>query len=174
MNIFALHLNPAICAQWHTDKHVVKMLLESCQLLYSVWHMTGATVPPHAYKLAHRNHPSAIWARQTTGNYRWLAELAIELAREYTHRYKKIHKCQAHAVWLWENIPSTLPEGPLQTFSMAMDNVFKISTDPIISYRNYYCTSKQFRGLIQYTGRERPPWLYTPMDVRAHFMKLGK
>lgn len=172
MNIFALHFNPAICAQWHTDKHVVKMLLETCQLLYSVWHMTGGPVPEHAYKLAHKNHPSAIWTRQTSGNYKWLTNLAIELAREYTHRYKKIHKCQAHAVWLWHNIPPALPEGPLQTFSIAMADVFKISADPITCYRNYYCTSKQFRGLIAYTGRDKPPWLYTPMDARAHFMRL--
>jgi hypothetical protein len=172
MNIFTTSSDPDQSARWLVNSHCVKMLLESCQLLYSVWHMTGAPVPPHAYKLAHKNHPSAIWARQTRGNYKWLASLAVELAREYAHRYKKTHKCQAHAIWLYYNIPATLPEGPLQTFSIAMADVFKISEDPIKCYKNYYCTSKQMRGIIAYTDRERPPWLYTPMDVRSHFLSL--
>lgn len=35
MNIFALHPNPKKAARWHADKHVVKMLLESVQMLYA-------------------------------------------------------------------------------------------------------------------------------------------
>ncbi len=35
MNIFVLHLNQRQAAQWHVDKHVVKMLLETVQLLYT-------------------------------------------------------------------------------------------------------------------------------------------
>jgi hypothetical protein len=36
MNIFVLHLDPKKAAEAHADKHVVKMLLEACQLLYTV------------------------------------------------------------------------------------------------------------------------------------------
>lgn len=35
MNIFLLDRNPVKAAQAHGDKHVVKMLLEACQLLYT-------------------------------------------------------------------------------------------------------------------------------------------
>lgn len=35
MNIFLLDLDPKKAAQAHADKHVVKMLLEACQLLYT-------------------------------------------------------------------------------------------------------------------------------------------
>jgi hypothetical protein len=35
MNIFLLDLDVVKCAQAHGDKHVVKMLLEACQLLYT-------------------------------------------------------------------------------------------------------------------------------------------
>lgn len=35
MNIFVLHPNPKKAARWHADKHVVKMLLESVQMLYT-------------------------------------------------------------------------------------------------------------------------------------------
>lgn len=35
MNIFALHPKPRKAARWHLDKHVCKMVLEYCQLLYT-------------------------------------------------------------------------------------------------------------------------------------------
>jgi hypothetical protein len=35
MNIFVLHWKQRKCARWHVDKHVVKMILETCQLLYT-------------------------------------------------------------------------------------------------------------------------------------------
>ncbi len=35
MNIFVLDLNPALAAQYQADKHIVKMVLESAQLLCS-------------------------------------------------------------------------------------------------------------------------------------------
>lgn len=41
MNIFVLHPNPKKAARYHADKHVVKMLLESVQMLYSAhWVLT--------------------------------------------------------------------------------------------------------------------------------------
>ena len=33
MNIFFLHSNPRRCAKYHSDKHLVKMILELTQLL---------------------------------------------------------------------------------------------------------------------------------------------
>lgn len=41
MNIFVLHSNPNKAARWHADKHVIKMLLESVQMLYTA-HWTVA------------------------------------------------------------------------------------------------------------------------------------
>ena len=40
MNIFFLDENPTLSAQYHVDKHVVKMILETAQLLCSVHHVT--------------------------------------------------------------------------------------------------------------------------------------
>ena len=43
MNIFYLDSDPIIAAQMQCDKHVVKMILESTQLLYTANHENGGT-----------------------------------------------------------------------------------------------------------------------------------
>ena len=35
MNIFVLHWKPRKAARWHVDKHICKMIIETCQLLYT-------------------------------------------------------------------------------------------------------------------------------------------
>lgn len=189
MNIFALHPNPRKSARWHVDKHVVKMILETCQLLFTAhWvlrypqlqearspialsRMQKPLTPPLSMKTApltksgtpyrpcHVNHPSAIWARETAGNYIWLTLLGLELCREFRHRYKHPHACEPHLIWLNEHLPRNLPMKPRQGFAIAMADEYKISKDPIVCYRNYYRTSKQERGLIEYTNRHKPHWL---------------
>ncbi len=66
MNIFYLHSDPTKCAQFHNDKHVVKMILETAQLLCGCHWAIGSHAP---YKLSHKNHPCSIWVRQDLNNY---------------------------------------------------------------------------------------------------------
>ena len=63
MNIFYLHEDPATASTYMYDKHVVKMILESAQMLCTAHHHygNGDNVP---YKKAHYNHPSSVWARK--------------------------------------------------------------------------------------------------------------
>jgi hypothetical protein len=69
MNIFFLDENPTLSAKYHVDKHVVKMILETAQLLCSVHHVTDQVTDQVPYKLSHKNHPCAIWARESLSNY---------------------------------------------------------------------------------------------------------
>ena len=93
MNIFYLHHSPYLAAKVQYNKHVVKMILESAQMLCTAHHVYGnaeqkLNVP---YKQAHLNHPSTIWARQCRANYRWLYLHMMALGYEYTKRYDKMH-----------------------------------------------------------------------------------
>lgn len=95
MNIFFLALLVSECARAHCDRHVIKMILESTQLLFSAWHLTAKTgwqnlFPENVkiYRLTHKNHPMSIWTRKSIHNYRWLVSLAYELALEYDRRYR--------------------------------------------------------------------------------------
>ena len=90
MNIFYLDKDPFKAAKVQYNKHVVKMILESAQMLCAAHHILGNPddVP---YKLAHKNHPSTIWARENASNYEWLFHHFCALSKEYKKRYGKIH-----------------------------------------------------------------------------------
>jgi len=193
MNIFILSTNPKEAAQAHGDKHVIKMILESCQMLYSA-HWTAVhpellkekaavklakaqkalPIPEHmltapkrkcstnqesGYRPVHLHHPCTIWVRQSTGNYLWLAELALALADEYEFRWPgRIHSCKAHAAWLKANVPA-IPDGPRNGFAVAMDPMYRVPNDPLASYIQFYKGSKKDRNLTNYTRRQPPAFL---------------
>jgi len=43
---------------------------------------------------------------------------------------------------------------------VAMDEEYKISDDPIECYRHYYLTAKKEKGLLTYTRRAQPAFIY--------------
>jgi hypothetical protein len=151
MNIFILDFDPKKCAQYHNNKHVVKMILETAQLLCGVHWMTGRDAP---YKLSHKNHPCSIWVRSSLENYLWLCELGLELCEEYTLRYKKTHKCKQVIEWCLINKPN-IPDIPFNNPPLAMPNEYK-TTSVVESYRNYYMGDK--RSFSIWTNREKPEW----------------
>lgn len=160
MNIFFLSLNPKEAAMLHCDKHVVKMIIESAQLLYSAHWMIGSTLPANAYKLAHKNHPCSIWVRQSLTNYMWLCSLAWWLCKEYQFRYgeHKIHKTEQHVLWLMQN-PPNLPFVEFTTPAQAMPDQFK-QENVIEAYKTFYIESKlKERGIVNYTKRDWPIFL---------------
>ena len=89
MNIFYLDKDPVKAAEMQYNKHVVKMILESAQMLCTAHRYYGNEDVP--YKTAHLNHPSSIWCRQSIPNYMWLYNHMIALGKEYTKRYGKNH-----------------------------------------------------------------------------------
>lgn len=159
MNIFFLDFDPKKCAQYHTNKHVVKMILEHVQLLCSAHHVCGSQnkqfkIP---YKLTHKNHPSAIWTRKSIHNYLFLIKLTEELCKEYTFRYKKIHKCQQYLVLLKENLPNIQNKEEFTPPLQAMPDMYKDSNDCVEAYRHYYFFEKQH--LFEWKDRSVPQWI---------------
>lgn len=97
MNIFLFYVKLLF------DCHVVKMPLETAQLLYSVWWVNSGSVPVlNPYKCTHKNHPCAVWARSAPSHYIWLCKYGLALCKEYTFRYNRVHKCEEHIVKLYE------------------------------------------------------------------------
>ncbi len=171
MNIFFLSYDPRVAARYHCDKHVIKMLLEATQLLWTAHHVTGPipdleTAPTtlssggrqHGYRPTHRNHPCAVWVRTSITNYRWLVLLAEALAAEYHYRWPARtapHACEAHVAWLACHEPP-LPRLQLTEPPQAMPPEFKTAY-PIYAYRAYYLGAKS--TLLHYTRRDPPPWI---------------
>lgn len=162
MNIFFLSRSPRRAAIMHCDKHVVKMIIETAQMLYSAhWVLNPEGLLPTAYKLAHKNHPCSIWVRTSVSNYLWLASLGIWLCKEYNHRYgeEKIHKTEQHIAWLFQNPPAGIPVGDLTIPNQAMPDEYK-QEDPILAYQTFYRESKlNIRNIVKYTKRDWPDFL---------------
>ena len=154
MNIFVLDRDVRKCAQYHNDKHVVKMILESAQLLCGVHHMVEENTDEVPYRLSHKNHPCSIWARENISNYLWLCELGLELCKEYTHRYEKRHKSQDVIEWCLINLPN-IPEEDFTEPPKAMPDEYKVN-DVVQSYRNYYLGDKKY--FSKWKKRDIPYW----------------
>jgi hypothetical protein len=149
MNIFVLAKNPYKAASMMCDKHVVKMIVESCQML-STTHLLANNYEHsillypknfNHYKLCFKNHPCTVWARQSSANYLWLAEHAIALTDEYNFRYDKNHKCKLMVDWYFRYVPDYIPLGELTPFAQAMPDKYKCD-DAVTAYRNYYIGEK--------------------------------
>ena len=102
MNIFVTDPSPIQSASNLPDKHIVKMPLETCQMLaiiYSDWYygvgkLYKADGTP--YRTSHgafRNHPCTQWAAANQYNLSWLIVHGFALCTEYTERYGKVHTC---------------------------------------------------------------------------------
>ena len=177
MNIFYLHENPQVSAKMHCDKHVVKMIVESAQLMSTAhrildgefyygktakghkiqrWKHPNKNVENTLYKASHINHPSAIWVRETIANYNWLYSLFTSLCDEYTHRYGKIHSTDSLLRELLCRPPINIPENGLTKMPQAMPDDVK-QEDSISAYRDYYITYK--KDFAKWTKRETPGWM---------------
>ena len=142
MNIFYLHPDPAKAAQIQYNKHVVKMILESAQMLCTAHHHydNGHNVP---YKKAHYNHPSTIWCRQNASQYMWLYDHMIALGKEYTKRYKKTHLTITKCAEVLKQLPPTIPETIFTEPPQCMPEDYKVEGDSLSAYWSYYEQEKQ-------------------------------
>jgi hypothetical protein len=183
MNIFYLDNNTRKCAEMHNDKHCIKMILEYAQLLSTAHRVIDGTISvglsktgrkqtryvlpddrEHTlYSATHINHPSAIWCRQSTSNYMWLYNLLVDLCKEYTYRYGKVHKVESSGMLGKEGLyyfPAKIAIGPFTGPTPAMPDDCKVPGDSLESYRNYYRMNKQhlasWKGKIN--SREEPEW----------------
>ena len=172
MNIFYLHPDPVVCATHHCDKHVVKMILETAQLLSTAHRVLDEDDDRHdrlgLYKQTHRNHPSAVWVRQAVGNYVWTHQLLISLCREYTHRYGKAHKT-SRLVEPLANPPAHISTTPFRTaIPQCMPDEYK-DHDPVVAYRRYYINDK--RDIAQWKKTTSAPrWFNLPDESERQVM----
>jgi hypothetical protein len=151
MNIFYLHSTPILAARAHCDKHVVKMVLETAQILAAVHHIHGNSAV--TYKLTHANHPCVRWAAASPANYRWLQRLGYELANEYRFRYNRDHKCEQYINGELANPPAALAilPGLFSEPPKCMPDEYK--RDSVVdSYRAYYAGAKAAIAKWAYRG----------------------
>ena len=174
MNIFYLDRDPVIAAQMMCDKHVVKMILESAQMLSTAHRVLDGDEYANEmglYKLAHKNHPSTIWVRTSSENYRWLFNHYDALMQEYTYRYDKTHATSRLRDALNktpDNIPPTQypnissTQYPNTDPPMCMPDYCK-GDDTVLSYQTYYIVEKS--GFAKWKRRDIPEWFNAEREL---------
>ena len=162
MNIFYLDHSPVVSAQAMTDKHVVKMILESAQLLSTAHRVLDGqtmttlskngrrltryshpTLDNVLYKSTHINHPSGVWLRESKANYLWLFEHFIALCNEYTSRYNKIHASYTKLAHVLSSPPLNIADSSFTPIKLAMPVPYHLPNE-VEAYRMYYEAEKLF------------------------------
>lgn len=175
MNIFILDKDIDKCAEAHVDRHVIKMILESAQMLCTThwinkylghiprklesdeWNKIKEQKQneprDYPYLPTMHNHPCSIWVRESLDNYEWLYCLALSLNEEYGFRYGKSHK-SVHDVIL--KLPElNIPRSGLTPFAQAMPDELK-GRDVVESYRRFYHKDKA--TFASWKLRGKPSW----------------
>ena len=135
MNLFYLDECPEKAAQYQCDVHVVKMILETAQMLSTAHiELDGIQV---AYKATHKNHPSTVWVRSNTMCYRWAWQHLKALGEEYTRRYGKVHKTIAEHLDTLAQYPINMAYGEFTDPPQCMYDECK-HEDTVTAYRQYY------------------------------------
>lgn len=155
MNIFYLARDPEKAAEMLCDKHLVKMILETAQLLSSAHHVLESPRARVMYKLTHKNHPCAKWVRDSFANYQWLYIYFLALSREYTLRYERIHKTSL-LYPLFAEAPARIPNKQFTSPPQCMPDEYKHS-NTVTAYRRYYVEGKKHVAK-RWTNRAKPKW----------------
>ena len=181
MNVFRLDDDPVKAAQLMCDKHVVKMVIEYGQLLSTAhrvldgelyldktkngskikrWRVTESAREELLYKASHVNRPSNIWCRENDKNYRWLYKHFKATAKEYEHRYGRVHAT-------YDKLSGMLWFAPKNSKQTAYESVMpqcmpdECKRDSVVDgYRTYYVQEKKY--FAKWTKRETPTWFVSP------------
>lgn len=158
MNIFAIEGNEKtgeidwiLSGKSHDNYRVVKMILESCQLLSTALNVHGLSGP---YKSFNPKHPSTMWTIESSANFENLVELAVSLIEEYELRFKKQHKCKEVLKTIIKKYEkNAFPTDKPTPLRLAMPNDFK-TNNPVLSYRNYWVSKPN----VRYPEHKVPQW----------------
>ena len=160
MNIFAIEGDVATgqidwvkSAKSQDNLRVVKMILESCQILSTVLNEQGIQAP---YRSFNPKHPSCLWAAESADNFVNLAIHCEAMIVEYGQRFGKTHKCSAVLQQIIELFdPDLFPTSDPTPLRLAIPDEYKTS-NPILSYRRFYASKPRLR----YPKNKVPDWIY--------------
>ena len=181
MNIFVTDPCPIQSARNLPDKHIVKMPLETCQMLaiiYSDWYYgVGKLYKSDGtpYRTAHgafRNHPCTQWAAANQYNLAWLIRHGYALCHEYQARYNKVHTCfdvisQSERIY-HTSFPDeflSLASRKVTEFTRAMPESIKFDTtiDTITAYKQYLNTKPWLASNYLRIPSRKPSFIITTM-----------
>lgn len=175
MNIFVTESCPVLSAASLPDKHIVKMPLETCQMIsvvYSKWYHNWGTIPKkdgtpyNTEKGAFRNHPCTQWLAESHENLAWLIRHGYGLCNEYRHRYGKQHGCLLGLCVAEEIFNKSTGKDigiyyDVVKFARAMPDELKYdkTIDDFTAYRKYINTKPWVKENYVRIPERKPSWI---------------
>tara|TARA_R110000803_G_scaffold98512_1_gene166586 strand:- start:501 stop:1016 length:516 start_codon:yes stop_codon:yes gene_type:complete len=159
MNIFYVYEDPTDAAVCLPDKLVVKMPLESAQMLCTAHRVLDGENKADKlglYKIAMKNHPCTIWVREADENYYWLYEHFNALCKEYQNRYGREHLSYTKLNTVLSSAPSNIDIKHKTVMPQAMPDEYKCQ-DTIKAYRDYMVNEKHYAQWNKIPDRQ-PEW----------------
>lgn len=163
MNIFAIEKDSEGSIDWqqsarsHDNFRVNKMIIESCQMLSTNAQLLGEQT---RYRSAFQNHPSTIWARESSANFANLCALAQELRDEFCRRYDRnahgsddVIKHMTDLIHT-DKFLSKFDCDKTTPLPLCMPDEYK-QEDVVNSYRNFFSNKPNLR---YFTG-QAPTWI---------------
>lgn len=167
MNLFAVDPCPIASAQHLADRHVLKMSVETAQILWTALSIAAPhLIVADGYRPTHRGHPVVRWAALSRANAAWAAEHGLALCDEYQHRWgRRVHASRGPTERA-RDLLDLLPDAPRSPFALALDDDLRDPSDPHGSYRRYLARKyTSWVGGARWTRREPPEWV-SPGSVR--------
>ena len=155
MNIFVLDEDIENCARYHCDQHVVKMILESVQIMCTALNKKGFKTP---YKSTHMKHPCVLWVEESYDNFLWLRNLVLALNDEYKYRFDRENDHKSIEVLREiEKDAYEYERRGLTEFPQAMPDEYKVPNAPVEAYRQFYIGEKM--KFARWTNQFQPEWI---------------
>jgi hypothetical protein len=192
MNLFILDENTKLCAEYHSDQHVMKMAMEATQLActalaiargkyYEVPRKTPeltARLGPikklcgieGLYLPTHPGHPCSVWMSLSHENFQWGCQLGMDLFHETLYRFDKTHKSEAilYKAMEYNKLNNIIPNNPMTPYAIAI-NYERYPTvlregSAVMIYRDYYRKAKR---VFETKGRATWTFRETPEFMYA-------
>lgn len=177
MNIFFLSICPILAAQFLCDMHCSKMFVELIQVLstvFSFYTSAERTKELGMYRPTHKKHPIVLWAASSSTNFEWCMRLGHAMSDEYMKRYNKSNRHASHAKLIiiqehYHEIAHLFPRKTVTFPPLCMPEKYRVSYDPIESYRFYYIHGKA--SFAKWKNNTKAPDWWTMMTVDHDLIK---
>lgn len=159
MNLFVPSPSIEISVESLDDKRVVKMVLETAQVLSTAIRLHDPETTMPVYKMTHKNHPVSIWVRRTHDNYKYTLDYFVKICNEYTHRFGKVHKSQSllpYFVEFYKNLAWSSADSGQTPFA----NCTEFKEDEVhLAYKKTLSNKwKNDKIKPRWTNRAKPIW----------------
>ena len=158
MQLYVLDKNPSKAVEMLADCHIIKMCLETAQILSSVIENNHLTKSENLPKPYNPNHP-VIKAIDNQFKINYVLDYNSELHKEYIRRFNKPHAYFKLVKDYFDILKKSTTIKDDFSFARDFKDFNSEKNDIVEAYREYYRYKKSIIKRWKYTNSVEPNWL---------------